>query len=291
MRMAPERVWVVLAVAVYSALLGLPLFAQPGGAGIENPPTELTELTVDPGELTVVSGVLNLGGNPAVIDAASLSVTGPLFAESGIANSTGMFPLFLNDPDGVIVTGDLAVAEGLLVSGNFAVQGSVDAPLQVSNTLDVTEWIFNSDGPLVLADDVEITGSLDLQDATITDSTDGNVTVGDDLAVVGDLNVTGTITGGGFAPAYGGHVDSAATAEDVPSGWSASLATSTYTVTHSLDLSSATDLAISCTPVNVANHQCNIRTIGTDSFTVQIVQDDGENVSSAWFFTAVTVVN
>lgn len=134
---------------------------------------------------------------------------------------------------------------------------------------------------------------IDTLDTSIDDSVDDNVNVAADMSVVGDLNVTGTITGTftGQGAVYGCYVDSAATAERCPSGWSVSLAGTVYTVTHNLGLSNANDLAISCTLiVNPADDRfCQIDGTGTNSFTIEPEDVGAGVVTNDFMFTAYRV--
>lgn len=88
---------------------------------------------------------------------------------------------------------------------------------------------------------------------------------------------------------FHGYVDSSASAEDVPSGWSVTNpSTGNYVVTHNLDLSTTTDLRVVVTIIEGENTSVRptITDIGADSFDVHIDNDVGD-ADRAFFFIAI----
>ena len=89
---------------------------------------------------------------------------------------------------------------------------------------------------------------------------------------------------------FHGYVDSSASAEDVPSGWSVTNpATGNYVVTHNLGLSSPyTDLRVVATPVEGEDTgvRPTIIDLGANSFDVHIDSDAGD-ANLAFFFIAI----
>lgn len=88
---------------------------------------------------------------------------------------------------------------------------------------------------------------------------------------------------------YAGYVDSAAAAEVLPSGWSASVAGVDYTITHNLGLSSGNDLSISITPKlggAVDDRYGTVFSAGANSFHVTIVDTGAGNVNNDFWILA-----
>lgn len=144
-------------------------------------------------------------------------------------------------------------------------------------------------------DVVDMPGGLDVL-GTITSSDDGNTTIGNDLAVVGDLNVTGTFTASGISSTYGGWVQSSDTTDNLPSGWSASYnatgcnSAPCFTITHTLTESTKHDLALTCVPMLDGTADatfCQVYDSTTSSVTVRVIAADGSIVNEGFFFTAV----
>jgi hypothetical protein len=282
--------------------------AQPGGPGIDNPP-DLTAL--EPETIDVSGSIFNSAG--------------AVFIDDGLALSGFLFNLSTNtvsiNDDLSLLGNDLLQVDGLsMINGNIAAS---DGIVNINDTLQMAagQDIRSADTLLVLNDDVRLVGSLfldsgesiessgaqltindpltvvglgtfaagiDMADGTITDSADDNVTVDDNLTVTGDLIVVGGFQGG----AFGGYVDAAGTAENVPTTWSAeSTGTGTYTVTHSRSLSAGTDMAVTCVAITSGGQaNCAIASAGTDSFNVETVVSDSP-ANAAFFFTAVDIVN
>ena len=98
----------------------------------------------------------------------------------------------------------------------------------------------------------------------------------------GGLQVDNQATGAGtervlttsdLIPSFGGFVDAAATAEVLPSGWTAVKNSSgNYTITHNLGLANANDLAISATILDATlfgDQQLLIDSVGVNSFVIE----------------------
>jgi hypothetical protein len=130
---------------------------------------------------------------------------------------------------------------------------------------------------------------VDVIGQSLDDSTDDNVNVAASMTVVGNLAVTGSISGGVF----GGCVDSAASAENVPTGWSASRpATGQFTVTHGLALASADDIAFTVTQRDQADAGHFFWTVlGVNSFDVFLRDIDNAAENEGFCFTGVQVAN
>lgn len=95
-------------------------------------------------------------------------------------------------------------------------------------------------------------------------------------------------TGVGQSAAYGGWSDNAATAEDVPAGWSVSLTGNTFTWTHNLGLVANTDLAVTVTPQVGSSEACRVNAIAANSFDVICyTTSTGGAANVAHFVTAV----
>ena len=153
--------------------------------------------------------------------------------------------------------------------------GTFSGNLSVTGTSNLVGAISSSGGNVTVADNLDVTsaGDLSIGGGTMTvDGATGNTTVN-------DLTINGTCTGcaGGVGSVYACTVDSSAAAETCSPGWSAAhTSTGTYTVTHNLGLSAATDLA--CTPsilYNGTNHRITMLiSEGVNSFVVGTYDDD-----------------
>lgn len=87
---------------------------------------------------------------------------------------------------------------------------------------------------------------------------------------------------------FSGFVNSAADAEEVPSGWSVTNdSTGVYTVTHGLGLSNTNNLRVAITLIDATNTsvRASITDRSTDSFEVTIDDDIG-NADQDFFFIA-----
>ncbi len=132
---------------------------------------------------------------------------------------------------------------------------------------------------------------IDFDDASLIDAADDNLSIGNDLSVVGDVNITGNVTAANLATVYGGCVDAAATAENVPTGWSASNGSAgNYTVTA--PPITAADFAVTVTQQNqVDSGHFIYATTGTGSFAVAIRDVDNVAENEAFCFTVIGIVN
>jgi hypothetical protein len=184
------------------------------------------------------------------------------------------------------VDGFLSVPNGASNAPSIRFSGDTDSGISLPGGTDVgisfggaTRVAVNATRTLSNVD-LEVGSSFDVAAAS------GNTTVN-------DLTVNGTCSGcAGAGTSYGGFVDAAATAENVPTGWSAAnTGTGLYTVTHNLGLSSATDLAISFGIIRAIADDTfiNVITPGVNSFTIGINDSGSGAVDSDFFFTAVIV--
>ncbi len=94
---------------------------------------------------------------------------------------------------------------------------------------------------------------------------------------------------------FTGHVDSAATAETVPTGWSVTddATTGEYTVTHNLGLVDTSDLSISAAMAVQSNNSRGIwvKSYSANSFTLEVATYGGTGVDDEFFFTCVLQIN
>jgi len=85
-------------------------------------------------------------------------------------------------------------------------------------------------------------------------------------------------------PIYAGYVDSAGTAEVLPSGWTATNdGTGLYTVTHNLGLTAAQCSVVANTNAAGTRSKCDVTSVGTNSFGVDISSDSGYFNDEFWF--------
>lgn len=174
-------------------------------------------------------------------------------------------------------------------SGNVNLSGT--ATLTVAGAVSGSSGALNLNDDVTLGGTLELGGVLDTNDFSLDDLVDDNVNVAADMSVVGDLNVTGTITGTltGQGAVYGCYIDSAASAERCSTGFSVTVAGTLYTVTHNLGLSDANDLAISCTLIvsPADDRVCQVESTGVNSFVLQPEDVGAGVVNNAMMFTAV----
>ena len=106
---------------------------------------------------------------------------------------------------------------------------------------------------------------------------------GTDFEIAGNV---GGIGGVQLGVVFGGYVDSAGTAEQVPSGWSATRdSLGNYTVTHNLGLNTANDLSIGLAVEENGQTNISVTAVGTNSFSVRTITSDA-NADEDWWFVA-----
>lgn len=101
--------------------------------------------------------------------------------------------------------------------------------------------------------------------------------------------LTDAPSAGSVNTVYSGYVDSGATAEQVPAGWSvANTGTGLYTVTHNLGLASGNDLSVALTLIRAVADDTYINVIARNAndFTLGIVDSGSGATDSAFFFIA-----
>lgn len=115
--------------------------------------------------------------------------------------------------------------------------------------------------------------------------------VGELVVVDGVLKVCSAVdtwTSLGASAAYGGKVDSAATSEVVPTGWSASYNSGTkiYTVTHNLG---TTAYAVVAMAPSFAL-QPVLQSLGSDTFTIDFENSSGTAFATDFHFVLIPIV-
>ena len=156
---------------------------------------------------TLTAGTASWGCSTATIT-QNLNLTGTLTAQT--ATVTGTLTA-----EQVTSTDDATVTDALTVGGAATISGAatINNNITITGTADLQGNVSDSGGDLTLADNVVITGTADLQggdltlenDETISNSTDGIVTIGGFLGLtegtVVEVTAAGTVTPlGSFQP-------------------------------------------------------------------------------------------
>jgi hypothetical protein len=94
-----------------------------------------------------------------------------------------------------------------------------------------------------------------------------------------------------LASSYGGNVDSAGVDVGLPTGWTSSFASPTYTVTHNLGFASGEDYSVAGTAIGVGGHiNFQLEAKNANTFTYRMFNDENGNVAAAASFALTRVL-